>query len=62
MLMGMTFLAGAAGHVFVSYVREDAERADRPQRMLQAAGNWPPRGSSHPCATSGLPGLTVITR
>lgn len=34
----MTFPARATGHVFVSYVREDAARVDQLQQMLQAAG------------------------
>jgi hypothetical protein len=34
----MTSLASAAGHVFISYVREDSARVDQLQQMLQAAG------------------------
>jgi hypothetical protein len=34
----MTTPAGLTGHVFISYVRDDAARADRLQQMLEAAG------------------------
>lgn len=34
----MSHDGGAAGHVFISYVREDAERVDRLQRLLEAEG------------------------